>query len=61
MVAPSSLVDADRLAGVQVGIETFPDLVAHLRYILCPQLKAVGFMRQTVSFATSLCFEFYCR
>lgn len=57
MVALSSLVDEDRLAGVQAGIERFPDPVAHLRYVLCPQLEAVGFMRQTASFVSLLCFR----
>lgn len=52
---PSSLVAADRLAGVRAGTETFLDPVAHLRYVFCSQLQAVGFICQIVSFVTPLC------
>lgn len=55
MVVPSSLVAAYQLAGVRAGIDTFPDPVAHLRYVFCPQLEAVGFIRQSVSFVTPSC------
>lgn len=52
----SSLVAADRLAEVQAGIDAFPDPVAHLRYVFCPQLQAVGLIMHASSFVTPLCY-----